>query len=76
MYLDNHGAMDLLKEAHDHQCTKHIDIHYHFVHGHVEDGTFEIVHCPTEIMIADGLTKPLAHDAFFDMVDALGHILY
>ena len=68
--------MDLSKEARHHQRTKHIDIHHHFVRERVEDGTFEVVHCPTELMVADGLTKPLARDAFSKMVDALGLIPY
>jgi len=68
--------MDLSKEARHHQCMKHIDIHHHFVCEHVEDGTFKVVHCPTELMVVDGLTKPLAHDVFSKMVDALGLILY
>jgi hypothetical protein len=75
-YLDNHNAMDLSKEARHHQHTKHIDIHHHFVHKHVEDGTFKVVHCPTDLMVVDGLTKPLAYDTFSKMVDALSLIAY
>jgi hypothetical protein len=75
-YLDNCGAMDLSKEARHHQCMKHIDIHHHFVCERVEDGTPEVVHCPTELTVADGLTKPLTCDPFSKMVDALGLIPY
>jgi hypothetical protein len=73
-YLDNHGAMDLLKEACHHQHTKHIDIHHHFVHERVKDGTFEVVSCPTDLIVMDGLTKPC--DTFSKMVDALSLIPY
>ena len=76
LFLDNRGAMDLSKEARHHQRTKHIDIHHHFIRERVEDNTFEIVHCPSELMLADGLTKPLARDGFSKMVDGLGLLLY
>ena len=75
-YLDNRGTMDLSKEARHHQRTKHIDIHHHFVHERVEDSTFKVIHCPTDLMVADSLTKPLACDTFSNMVDALGLIPY
>jgi hypothetical protein len=76
LFLDNRGAMDLSKEARHHQCTKHIDIDHHFIRECVEDNTFEIIHCPTKLMLADGLTKPLAHDGFSKMVDRLSLLLY
>lgn len=28
---DNKDALDLIKNPEHHACTKHIDIHYHFV---------------------------------------------
>jgi hypothetical protein len=76
LFLDNRGAMDLSKEARHHQRTKHIDIHHHFIHERVEDRTFEIIHCPSELMLADGLTKPLPRDGFSKMVEGLGLLLY
>jgi hypothetical protein len=68
--------MDLSKEARHHQCTKHIDIHHHFIRERVEDRTFEIIHCPSELMLADGLTKLLPRDGFSKMVEGLGLLLY
>jgi hypothetical protein len=76
LFLDNRGAMDLSKEARHHQRTKHIDIHHHFIRERVEDRTFEIIHCPSELMLADGLTKPLPRDGFSKMVEGLGLLLY
>jgi hypothetical protein len=76
LFLDNRGAMDLSKEARHHQRTKHIDIHHHFIRERVEDNTFKIIHCPSKLMLADGLTKPLNRDDFSKMVDGLSLLLY
>jgi hypothetical protein len=76
IFIDNHGAINLLKDSCYQQRTKHIDIQHHFICEHVEDGTFEIIHCPSHLMLADGLTKPLPRDSFTKMVDGLGLISY
>ena len=57
--IDNTGTITLAKEAHFHAHTKHINMHYHFVCEHIEDGTFEITHVPTMEMLVDRFTKPL-----------------
>ena len=72
VFLDNRGAMDLSKESRHHNRTKHIDIQHHFIRERVEDGTFTIIHCPTHLMLADGLTKPLPFPAFSRCRDGLG----
>ena len=72
IYFDNRGAMELAKESHHHNQTKHIDIQHHFVHERVEDGTYKIVHCPTGQMLADILTKPLHFPTFSIHRDNLG----
>ena len=59
IFVDNTGTIALAKEARLHTCMKHIDVHYHFVQEHVEDGSFKITHVPTSEMLADGLTKAL-----------------
>ena len=71
VFLDNCGAIDLSKESCHHNHTKHIDIQHHFIHEHVEDGTFHIIHCPTHLMLADALTKPLPFPAFSRCCDGL-----
>ena len=72
VFLDNHGAMNLSKESRHHNRTKHIDIQHHFIRERVEDGTFTIIHCPTHLMLADGLTKPLPFPAFSRCRNGLG----
>jgi hypothetical protein len=41
------------------QKSRHIDIRYFFIKDRVDSGEIDIVHCPTEMMVADFFTKPL-----------------
>jgi hypothetical protein len=44
--------------------TKHIKAKFFFIKDRVDDGEMRIVHCPTEKMWADIMTKPLQGRAF------------
>jgi len=57
---DNQSAIALSNSAITNNRTKHIDIKYHFVRELVLSAEVRIVYCPTEIMLADVFTKPLA----------------
>jgi hypothetical protein len=52
------------KNAQRNARTKHIDIKYHFTGEKVQDGTVMVQYCPTDIMLADFLTKGLPRDRF------------
>ena len=51
LYCDNQSAITLAKNNQYHACTKHTDIHYHFIHETVTHGTVKIHYCPTNQMI-------------------------
>ena len=55
-----------------HARTKHIDIQYHFVRNCVDDGKLELKYCPTEDMVADGLTKTLAPECHWKLIRMMG----
>ena len=59
IYCDNQSAIALSNNPEHHARTKHIDIQYHFVRNCVEDGKTRLEYCPTEDMVADGMTKTL-----------------
>ena len=44
--------------------TKHIKLSYYFIKQYLESGKFSITYCPTELMTADILTKPLQGKLF------------
>jgi hypothetical protein len=59
LFSDNQSAIALSKDHRYHAQTKHIDIHYHFIHWIIEEGSIRLVYCPTSDMVADSLTKAL-----------------
>ena len=60
--LDRNSQTSSLK------CTCHIEIWYFFIMDQVMDqvkwGQARVTHCPTDIMLADYLTKPLQGTTF------------
>jgi hypothetical protein len=65
MYQDNMSTMRLAQNGRSNSDrTKHIRLRYFFIKQYLDSGEFELVHCPTDIMIADILTKPLHGETF------------
>ena len=60
IFCDNQGAKSLTKDNTHHTCTKHIDVQYHFTREAVEAKKITIIYTPTDEMLADTFTKPLA----------------
>jgi len=59
MLTDNTSAIQICVNPVVSKRTKHIDIRYYFVRDLVNSGLIEVSHCPTEVNIADVLTKNL-----------------
>ena len=55
-----------------HGRTKHIEIRYHFIREKVSEGLLKLTFVPTKEEAADGLTKPLAGEAFIKFIQDLG----
>ena len=72
LFCDNQAACKIATTDNFHARTKHIDIRYHFIRQTVEDGTFDIVYCPTDDMVADALTKALPRWKVKGFASALG----
>jgi hypothetical protein len=57
---DNMSTISLIKsEMPGTTRSRHIAIRYFFIRDRVKSGEIEVNHCPTKLMIADILTKPL-----------------
>ena len=69
---DNQSAIALASNPEHHARTKHIDIQYHFVRNCVEDRRTHLKYCPTEDMVADGLTKALGPERHKRLTKAMG----
>ena len=64
IFCDNQGAMALAKYPTNHGKTKLMHTKYMFLMGIVNNQQVDLRYCPTADMVADGLKKPLARDAF------------
>ena len=72
LYLNSQSAIALTKEGSYHARTKHIDIRYHFIHFTVQDGTINLIYCPTEDMTANILMKALPNSKAKHFARSLG----
>jgi len=72
---DNQLAIALSKDGQFHARMKHIDIHFYFIYKAVTNGVINITYCPTQIMVADVLTKPLSHGKMGKHMSSLGVLL-
>ena len=69
---DNNRALSLASNDSSHGKAKHIDIRYHFIHSHIENGNIDILHTPGIINTADLFTKSLGCVKFQDHVARIG----
>jgi len=72
-YQDNTSAMKMESNGRK-SCgekSRHINIRYFFIKDVLKREGIELVHCPTERMIADYFTKPLQGSLFKKMRDIL-----
>ncbi|GKE15436.1 hypothetical protein Tco_1423013 [Tanacetum coccineum] len=59
MYCDNKSDIALCYNNVQHSRSKHIDIRFHFIKEHVENGVIELYFVNSEYQLADIFTKPL-----------------
>ena len=64
IFEDNQGAIALTQNPEHHARNKHIDGRYHYCREKVEAGEIKVTYLPTDVMLADVLTKPLAGEKF------------
>lgn len=69
---DNQPCIALTKNPVHHARTKHLDIQLHFVRQQVEKKVVTLAYCPTEVNIADLLTKPLPRVRFEQLRENTG----
>ena len=74
LYEDNQGAIALSKNPENHSRTKHIDVRYHFVRDLVNKTKIQIQYCPTNVMLADLMTKGLPRQRYEELCKKLGII--
>jgi hypothetical protein len=64
LWCDNQSAIKLAKDPVQHQRSKHIELHMHFIRKLIHDQVIEVLFCPTEDQVADIFTKSLTEAKF------------
>nr|GEW29523.1 hypothetical protein [Tanacetum cinerariifolium] len=72
MYRDNKSAIALCCNNVQHSRSKHIDIRYHFIKEHVENGVIELDVVYTEYQLANLFTKALGSERIEFLINKLG----
>ena len=71
-HQDNQSAIKMMENGGSYSDrTKHMKIRYFFIKQYLDSGEFLIEYTPTDIMIADILTKPLQGKKFIQLRDKL-----
>ena len=72
LMTDSQSAIALAKNPVYHKRSKHIDIQYHFVREHTENGNIQLEYAPTESQLADALTKPVDNTKWEQFTSSIG----
>ncbi|GJY38382.1 retrovirus-related pol polyprotein from transposon TNT 1-94 [Tanacetum coccineum] len=72
MYCDNKSDIALCCNNIQHSRSKHIDIIFHFIKEHVENGVIELYFVNTKYQLADIFTKALDRERIEFLINKLG----
>jgi hypothetical protein len=72
LWCDNQSAIKISKDPVKHQCSKHIELHMHFIRKLIHDQVIEVLFCPTKDQVVDIFTKYLTEAKFSKLQSMLG----
>eukprot|EP00253_Pinus_taeda_P033006 PITA_33006 len=64
LWCDNQSAIQLFKDPFQHQRSKHIELHMHFIRKIIHDHVLEVQYSSTNDQVADIFTKALTEAKF------------
>eukprot|EP00253_Pinus_taeda_P023103 PITA_23103 len=64
LWCDNQSAIQLCKDPVQHQHSKHIELHMHFIRKLIHDHVIEVQYCLTKDQVANIFTKALTEPKF------------
>lgn len=74
IYCDNKSTISIARNPVHHDRTKHVEIDRHFIKEKIEGGIIDVKYIPTNLQIADILTKALPRGVFDLLSSKLGMI--
>eukprot|EP00253_Pinus_taeda_P002676 PITA_02676 len=72
LWCDNQSAIQLCKDPVQHQRSKHIELHMHFIRKLIHDHVLEVQFCSTDDQVVDIFTKALTEAKFTKLRYMLG----
>ncbi|MCO5587782.1 hypothetical protein L7F22_041734 [Adiantum nelumboides] len=72
IYTDSQSTLAVTRNPVFHACTKHIEVHYHYVRERLSAKEINLDYVPTQDNLADLFTKPLSREKFEAFLKALG----
>eukprot|EP00253_Pinus_taeda_P023432 PITA_23432 len=72
LWCDNQSAIQLCKDPVQHQRSKHIELHMHFIRKLIHEHVLEVQYCSTDDQVADIFTKALTEAKFTKLRYKLG----
>eukprot|EP00253_Pinus_taeda_P007249 PITA_07249 len=72
LWCDNQSAIQLCKDPVQHQRSKHIGLHMHFIRKLIHDHVLEVQFCSTDDQVVDIFTKALTEAKFTKLRYMLG----
>lgn len=64
IYKDNSGTINIAKYGNFTKNSKHIEIHYHYIHKYIEENTIDVIKIKSDKNIADIFTKSLCKEKY------------
>eukprot|EP00253_Pinus_taeda_P006225 PITA_06225 len=72
LWCDNQSVIQLCKDPVQHQRSKHIELHMHFIRKLIHDHVLEVQYCSRDDQVADIFTKALTEAKFTKLRYMLG----
>ena len=72
IFCDNMTSIYLAHNLVFHARTKHMEVHYHFIHERIQATEIDLLHVSTNLQIADIFTKALGIDKLRQFASGLG----
>ena len=72
LWYDNQSAIKIAKDPVQHQCSKHIELHMHFIRNLIHDQVIEVLFFRIEYQVSDIFTKSLTEVKFSKLRSMLG----